>query len=149
MMGKKNRIEEILSLIEEFEIDTQEELTDKLNERGYFVSQATVSRDINTLSLIKVNGINKKFKYAKPITISKEIPEKIIQLYKQVCTKISIVNNLIVVNTHSGNANTAAMAIDEMKIENVLGTIAGDDTVLIIAKSDKDAENIFKNLKAI
>lgn len=148
-MSKKKRIDEILSLIEQYEIDTQEELTGKLIERGYVVSQATVSRDINELSLIKINGTIKKFKYSKPLTISTEIPERIINLFKQVLLTITIVNNLIVVKTPSGTANTGAMAIDEMRINNLLGTIAGDDTILLIAKSDKDAENIYKTLKAL
>lgn len=146
-MTKKERINKIIDIIEKNEIDTQEELTEKLVAFGFDVSQATVSRDINEMGLIKVNGITKKFKYSKPLNFAEEIPEKIINLFKQVCVSIDCVTNLIVIKTITGNAGTAGMCIDEMKIRNVLGSIAGDDTLLIITKSDKNAEDILKNLQ--
>lgn len=148
-MTKKERIQKILDIIENNEIDTQEELTQKLVDFGFDVSQATVSRDINEMGLIKVNGVSKKFKYAKPLNFTEEIPEKIINLFNQVCVSIDCVNNLIVIKTISGNAGTAGMCIDEMKINNVLGSIAGDDTLLVITKSDKFAEDIVKNLQQL
>lgn len=148
-MTKKQRIEAIIEIIDKNEIDTQEELTEKLVSLGYEVSQATISRDINELGLIKINGISKKYKYAKPINSNYEIPEKIINLFKQVCVSIENVNNLIVIKTIAGNAGTAGMCVDEMKIKDVLGSIAGDDTLLVITKNQKNAEDIVKNLKKL
>lgn len=148
-MAKNNRIDAILSLIEENEIDTQEELTEKLIEKGFNVSQATVSRDIGNLGLIKINGIKKKFKYSKPLTKINAVSEQILSLFKNICVSITRVDNLIVVKTLSGNAGSAGMAVDEMKINGILGTIAGDDTLLIITKSQKEAENIHKSLQSL
>ena len=146
-MTKKQRLNAITELISEYEIDTQEELTAKLNEKGFNVSQATVSRDINELNLIKINGIGKKFKYAKGIAEAKEIPVKIIELFKQVSISFTCANNLIVLKTITGNAGAAGMAIDHMNFPQILGTIAGDDTLLIIAKTNSDAEAIVRQLR--
>lgn len=147
-MTKKERLNYIVSLIKEQEISNQEELTEILNSRGFNVSQATVSRDINELNLIKVDGVNKKYKYFLPEIIG-ETPQKIVDLFKNVTTSIHLANNLIVVKTLSGNAGTAGMAIDNMKIPSVLGTIAGDDVLLIIAKTNSDAEVVIKSLRSI
>ena len=148
-MTKKNRLDAILSLIQENEIDTQEELTFKLNQMGYKVSQATVSRDICELNIIKVEGFKKKFKYASANLKLKEVGENILNLFRQVVTSIVSANNLIVIKTLSGNAGSAAMAIDAMHIPEILGTIAGDDTLLIVSKTNNDAEIIVKYLKEI
>ena len=147
-MTKNNRLNYIKKIIVEKEISTQEELTQVLIDAGFNVSQATVSRDINELNLIKVEGVNKKFKYFLP-EITGETPQKIIDLFKNVTVSINCANNLIVVKTRVGNAGTAGMAIDHMQIPGVLGTIAGDDVLLIIAKSNSDAEIIVKSLRTI
>ncbi len=148
-MSKKERLNKIVEIINDFEIDTQEELTAKLNEYGFNVSQATVSRDINELDLTKGAGREKKFKYVKSNIYNVNIPKKIIDLYKHVTVSISFANNLIVIKTLSGNAGSAGMAIDEMHFPQVLGTIAGDDVLLIIAKSNSDAEIIVKTLRKL
>ena len=149
-MTKKQRLNEILSLITDYEIGTQEELTDKLNALGYNVSQATVSRDINELNLIKKQtGLQKKYKYSIASVSGEEIPEKIITLYKNVTLSVSAANNLIVIKTLGGNAGTAGMAIDAMHFPEILGTIAGDDTLLIITKTNSDAETIVKSLRML
>lgn len=146
-MKKKDRLDAILKLIEEEEIDKQEELTERLNAKGFKVSQATVSRDINELSLIKVEGLTKKFKYAVYRKFQPDKTSKTISLFKQVCLSIVSANNLIVIKTLSGNAGTAGMAIDHMQIPEILGTVAGDDTLLIITKTNFDAEALVKLLR--
>ena len=148
-MTKKARLNAILELIKEFEISTQEELTEKLNQKGFGVSQATVSRDINELDLIKVDGTNKKSVYRKADNVNTEIPQKIKDLFKQITISIVSANNLIVVKTLNGNGSSAGMAIDHMHIPQILGTIAGDDTLLIVAKNNSDAEIIVKILRSI
>lgn len=147
-MEKNNRLNDIISLIEKYEIDTQEELTAKLKELGYNVSQATVSRDIKNLNLIKSAGSGKKYKYVKSLAIS-SLSDKIKNLFKQVTISITAANNLLVVKTLAGNAGTAGMAVDAMHISEILGTIAGDDTLLIVAKSNSDAELILKSLRTL
>lgn len=148
-MSKKNRLVEILSLIEIYEIDTQEELTQRLIEKGYDVSQATVSRDINDLGLIKCAGLNKKFKYCKPIQFDMSLDVSVMNLFKHVVKSITQAENLIVVKTLSGNANSAGSIVDNMHLPQILGTIAGDDTLLIVAKNGADAELVVKSLRSI
>lgn len=146
-MTKKDRQKVVLDLINKFEIDTQEELTAKLNERGIEVTQATISRDINELNLIKIAGKAKKYKYAQIDIKNAALSEKIVSLFREIVVSITCVNNLIVVKTLSGNAQAAGMVIDKMNIPQVLGSIAGDDTLLIVTKSNTDADIMIKKLK--
>ncbi len=148
-MKRKDRLIAIENIISEYEISTQEELTHKLNELGFDVSQATISRDINELALIKTDGVAKKSIYVMPQKINTEIPTKIKELFKNITVSIVSANNLIVVKTLNGNGSSAGMAIDQMRIPQILGTIAGDDTLLIVAKNNSDAETILKILQAI
>lgn len=148
-MTKNKRHSKICELINEFEISTQEELTEKLNEKGFNVSQATVSRDIKELGLIKGQGVAKKIKYVKYNFDSQEISEKIINLFKQIVLSVDFANNLIVIKTMSGNGGSAGVAIDQMHFPEVLGTVAGDDTLLIVTKTNTDAETIVKTLRTL
>lgn len=148
-MTKMDRLEKIKNLISEFEISTQEELTEKLNNAGYNVSQATVSRDINKLNLIKSDGVQKKTRYILGGADKTKVSEKIIALFKQITVSIASVNNLIIIKTLNGNGNSAGMAIDKMNFPEVLGTIAGDDTLLIVTKSENDADFIVKSLRLL
>ena len=146
-MSKKKRMEDILSLINEFEIETQEELTEKLNQKGYNVSQATVSRDIKDLGIVKSTGFSKKNRFVK--FTAREMPAKYVNMYKHAVISITAANNLIVIKTLEGNANSVGAAIDSMLFPQVLGTIAGDDTLLIITKKDSDADLVIKTLRNI
>ncbi len=148
-MSKKERLKKIIELIENFEIDTQEELTLKLNESGLSVSQATVSRDIAELNLIKAPGNQKKYRYVKAPVINPDVSNKILSLYRQVTLSITLANNLIVIKTLSGNANAVGMFVDNMHLQQVLGTIAGDDTLLLVTKNNADAEVVVKILRNI
>ena len=148
-MNKKTRHNEIINLINNYEICTQDELTEKLIALGYNVSQSTVSRDINELNLIKTEGTKNKFKYTKANVISGEITPQIISLFKQVTVSMTCANNLLVIKTLAGNANTAGMAVDQMHFSQILGTIAGDDTLLVVAKTNADAEYIIKSLRTL
>lgn len=148
-MTKKERLNAIESIINEREISTQDELTDCLIEKGYDVSQSTVSRDINELNLIKVEGTNKKFKYTKANSKNENITQQIVSLFKQVTISMVCANNLIVIKTLSGNAGTAGMALDEMHFSEVIGTVAGDDTLLVVTKTNSDAEIVVKSLRSL
>ena len=146
-MQKKERQRIILDLINEYEVDTQDEITEILNNKGITVTQATISRDINELNLIKVAGKTKKFKYAQIDINGSELSEKIVSLFREIVVSITCVNNLIVVKTLSGNASASGMVVDKMALPQILGSIAGDDTLLIVTKSNLDAEIILKRLK--
>ena len=148
-MKKKDRFKAILDLISENDISTQEELTLKLNERGFNVSQATVSRDINELDIIKIESGDKKSAYRQAKVADAEMPFRIKELFKNVVVSIVAANNLIVVKTLNGNANTAGMAVDQMDISQIIGTVAGDDTLLVVTRSNADAEITLKILRSI
>jgi transcriptional regulator of arginine metabolism len=146
-MTKKQRLSIIKELIEREEIGTQEELTERLNALGYDVSQSTISRDINELNLVKTQGENKKSKYAFVDCGVKTASAQVISLLKQIIVSVDYANNLVVIKTPGGNAGTAGMAVDQMHFPQVIGTVAGDDTLLVVAKSNADAEIIVKTLK--
>ena len=148
-MLKKDRHAKILEIIRQNEIDTQGELTQKLNEIGVEVTQATISRDIQELHLIKIAGKVKKYKYAFIDKRENFIPDKIVNLFKEILVSITCVNNLIVIKTLSWNAGAAGMVVDRMNFSEILGCVAGDDTLLIITKSNSDAEMVIKEFKEL
>ncbi len=146
-MNKKERQQLILDIIEQYEISTQEELTKKLNEAGKNISQATISRDIKELNLIKSDGKGVKSKYVR--FSCQQMSGKAVDLFKSITLSISHVNNLIVIKTLSGHGSAAAAVVDGMNFPQVMGTIAGDDTILVITHSEYDAQMIVKSLRVI
>jgi transcriptional regulator of arginine metabolism len=136
---------EILDLIKNKVIETQEELAAELNKHGWSVTQATVSRDIKELGLIKILD-GERYRYAYNGE-NRDISTKLKNLFRESVISIESANNLIVIKTLSGSANAAAMAIDKMYLEKVLGSIAGDDTVMLIIKTNKDVPSVMKTLK--
>ena len=148
-MIKKNRHSAILQLIEEQKIYTQEELTLALVNKGYDVSQSTISRDINELNLVKIDSNSEKSYYVRALSTGNQLSPERISLLKHITVSVEYANNLIVVKTLSGNAGSAGMIIDELNFPQVLGCVAGDDVVIIVAKSNDDAEVVSKSLKNI
>ena len=144
---KNARQQKILELIEKYDIDTQETLIERLREAGYVVTQTTVSRDIKQLSLVKGVTGRGTYKYvspgAKPVAtapvLNSAITESIVH--------IESAENIIVVKTLSGMAQAAATLIDSMEYRGVIGCIAGDDTIMTVAKSEKDANKIADQLR--
>lgn len=128
--AKDKRQNAVLDVIKKFNIGTQEDLTDKLIEAGYKATQATVSRDIKDLGLIKISVDGKTYRYSAPQT--KSAPEeKIKKLFKEAVLSVTPSLNLVVIKTLAGSANTAAYFVDTLINPYVLGTIAGDDTIII------------------
>jgi len=144
---KINRLNRILKLIEENEIDTQEELVSRLKESGFHVTQATISRDIKELKLIKISTGNGNYKYAT-IDDSKDnvYANKMVDLFKNSVLNIEQVKNFILVKTTSGAAAAAAEFIDNCEFNGIAGTIAGDDTIFILTREDDYASLILKKL---
>ena len=130
----------ILEIIEEKDIETQEELADELKRRGIKVTQATVSRDIKELRLLKVLGEHGGYKYATVERAEKGMNDRFIRMLSECVISVDSVGNLIVIKTLSASANAACDAIDSMKWDEVLGTIAGDNTLLVIARSEEAVE---------
>lgn len=139
----------ILEIIEQKDIETQEELAEELKNRGVKVTQATVSRDIKELRLLKVLSEHGGYKYATVERAEKGMNDRFIRILAESVLSIECVNNMMVIKTLAGSANAASEAIDSMKWSEVLGTIAGDNTILIIGRSQEGIENVqtrFKNL---
>ncbi len=145
-MKRNTRQNAIKDIIEAKEIATQEELTEELRLRGFSTTQATVSRDINELGLVKIAGKTRKFKYAFD-TPKPAIGNKIANIFKESVISIDSSLNLIVIKTSEGSANGAAFFLDKLHISEILGTISGDDTILIIAKSIDNVPYIMDTLK--
>ena len=101
------------------------------------------------MHLIKIAGKVKKYKYAFIDKRENFIPDKIVNLFKEILVSITCVNNLIVIKTLSGNASAAGMVVDRMNFSEILGCVAGDDTLLIITKSNSDAEMVIKEFKEL
>ncbi len=141
MYTKKQRHTKILELIKTEPIERQEDIAKRLNDLGYMVTQATVSRDIRDLNLIKqsAGGV---IKYALPEEISTDNTIKLIDIFSNSVISVECAENLLVVKTLSGTAHAAASAIDSMSNKSILGTIAGDDTILIITKNSQQAESV-------
>ncbi len=146
---KYNRQEQIISLISEYEIETQEELSEKLRERGYMVTQATISRDIREMKLIKIAGSGGKSRYAMPKHIETRLSAKFRNLLIETVEDFDSANNIIVVKTFAGMASGAAAAIDSMERGDVVGSVAGDDTVIVIMRNNDSADLFIHELKSI
>lgn len=134
------RREKIKQIISETEVNTQEELARLLSLEGFMVTQATVSRDIKELGLVKEKGSILNYRYSLPDGLNKVSEDRVIPLLKTFVTKVTVAKNLIVVNTLEGHASACGMAIDKLALKGVLGSIAGDDTLLIVVENDEMAE---------
>ncbi len=143
---KKNRQAEILSIISQEEIENQEMLIKRLRERGYNATQATISRDINELDLEKAmskNGVSCYMKAKRANGIHFE------NIFQHSVVNIDYAGNIICVKCRSGLANGACITLEGMNIESVVGTIAGDDTFFVLARTENDAKNIAAYLKKL
>jgi transcriptional regulator of arginine metabolism len=148
---KNERQEAILHLISAYAIDTQELLQEKLAAQGYAVTQATISRDIRELKLAKVTDQNGIYRYCAPAQSSSNEPQAVsdtlLSVLKHAGISVDYANNLVVVKTHAGMGNAVGAAVDALALTDCLGTLAGDDTLLIIAKTVQTAEKICANLR--
>ena len=145
MPTREERHSKILRLIAEKEEDTQSLLAELLVKSGCNVTQATVSRDIKELGLIKVRGEQKKYKYALP-PVNQGLA-KLANLFTESVISMEAAMNLLVVKTYPGTANTACLFLDNVNLPHIVGTLAGDDTFIIIAKTQEDVEIIYNKLK--
>ena len=149
-MNKKERQQIILKAIEEREIDTQEELASIINGYGANATQVTVSRDINELNLVKIAGKVKKYRYAKTVIEDEEQVLNNLGFYREAVISVEDACNLVVVKTLAGSANAVAVIIDKMRIkEFIVGSVAGDDTLIIVTKHNKNAQFLAKKLKEL
>lgn len=146
---KGNRHRKIVELVENNEIETQEELADILRAEGFNVTQATVSRDIRQLNLLKVATVSGKQKY----TILKQqdtfLSEKYIRVLRDGFMSMDRAQNILVIKTVSGMAMAVAAAVDAMNLDEIVGSIAGDDTIMAAVRSNEDAEHVMEKIREV
>lgn len=144
---KNNRHERIIELISKEDIETQEELALKLIEAGFKVTQATVSRDIKQLGLTKVKSKTGRQKYVEGGTVFPKNQEKIGKMLSEGVISFDDASKILVIKTMSGMAMAVATSIDAMRIPNLVGCIAGDDTVFCAIKDEESFETVKEILK--
>ena len=144
---KMNRHAKIKEIIDNNVIETQEDLAVALRREGIDVTQATVSRDIKELRLLKVLTPSGKYKYATGDQADNNLTDRFIRMLAESLLSVSSANNLIVVKTLSGSANVAAEALDSMHWPEVLGTLAGDNTVLLIIRSNEETITVTSRIR--
>ena len=145
---KSARHQAILDLIEKHPIDRQEDLLAHLREEGFDVTQATVSRDIRDLQLVKVADSDGHYRYM-PAAASGKVthsPSRFEMIFRESVLKVDYAGHLVLVKCFSGMANAACEVFDALKWKNVVGTLSGDDTFLIVARSERDAKTICAEL---
>ena len=137
---KIQRHAKIVELINQYDIDTQEELARRLNEAGFRVTQATVSRDIRELRLTKVAVDGGRQRYVVMNTPSSELDEKYLRILRDGFVSMDMAQNILVIKTVSGMAMAVAAALDALKFSEVVGCIAGDDTIMVAVRTVEDTQ---------
>ncbi len=144
---KNARQQKILELIDKYEIDTQETLIERLREVGYVATQTTISRDIKQLKLVKGLTNRGTYKYIVPEVKSNTGTPVLGSALTDSVTSIVAAENIVVVKTLSGMANALAVCIDSLNEEGIVGSVAGDDTILIVVKNSELAKKLEADLK--
>ncbi len=151
---KSKRQEKILELIEKYDVETQEDLADLLKKAGFVATQATVSRDIRELRLVKVSagireGRQNKSKYAAN-SVRNELDTRFTEKFKSILSemviKISSAGHMVVLKTYAGMAQAACATIDSLELPDIIGSLAGDDTIFIVMATENDALDFVKKL---
>ena len=144
---KNSRHERILELINEYDIETQDSLLKRLRDDGYKVTQATVSRDIKELKLIKVTAEKGGYRYAARDENIRGQDIKYLSIMKETIKSVRYANNLVVIKTHTGMAQAACAAVDSVYEKEIIGSIAGDDTILIVAPTNESAAALTEDIE--
>ena len=146
---KTSRQSKIIEIIQKYEVETQEELSEYLVREGFSVTQATVSRDIRELKLTKVLMNNGKQKYVVLNQAGNNMSEKFCRVLREGFISMDMAQNILVVKTVSGMASAVCAAIDAMKFTEIVGSIAGDDTIMCAVRSVDDTLSIMKKIRKI
>ncbi len=146
---KIDRRSKMLEIISHQEIETQEELARQLREAGFNVTQATVSRDIKNLQLIKVLSPSGRYKYVANKEETNDSIGKLVTLLSHTILSIENIDKMVIVRTITASASTAAEAIDQLDLAEIAGTIAGDNTIFMMVRSEEMAVEIVKKISEL
>ena len=139
----------IREIVEAQSIQTQEELAEALRAHGMVVTQATVSRDIREIHLLKVLAEDGSYRYATMEKSDSGMNDRLIRMLSDSVVEMNSANNLIVIHTLPGSAHVAAEAIDNLKWPETIGTIAGDNTILVIVRTNEEVDAVMKRFRGI
>lgn len=146
---KVNRHAKIVELINKYQIETQDELAEYLNEAEFKVTQATVSRDIRDLKLTKVPAENGRQKYAVLQSAQNGMTEKYVRILRDGFSSMDMAQNILVLKTVSGMAMAVAAALDAMNWNEIVGCIAGDDTIMCAVRTVDDTILLMEKIKKL
>lgn len=146
---KTKRQTKILEIIKKHDVETQEELTDYLEKEGYQVTQATVSRDIRELKLTKIAGKSGSVKYAVLGENSELFGARYVRIFCDGFVSMDMAQNILVIKTVSGMASAVCAALDAMQFHEVVGSIAGDDTIMCAVRTVEETSSLMKKLRKI
>lgn len=145
---KNDRKKAILDIVNHYEVDTQETLQALLLERGFSVTQATVSRDIKQLSLIKTMGESGNYKYSLPRSeYDGGSKSGLVRFFADAVYAVDRAMNTVVIRCHSGMANAVCARLDSAGYGDIVGTLAGDDTIFVLMRTEEDAVKMLKELE--
>lgn len=147
-MTRSTRQTKILELIADRVVETQDDLARLLQEAGFNATQATISRDIKELGIVKMSIDGKRQKYVRE-SGNRSVPGKFINLFRHAVVSIRYANNIVVIRTLPGSANIAGMMLDRLENPDILGCVAGDDTVMAVTISEKAAQQIVDTLAGL
>ena len=146
---KRNRQEAILRVISQYEVETQQELAQRLKEEGFEVTQATVSRDIRDMKLSKMPTGEGHQKYVRFHNDEKHLSGKYVNVLKEGFVSIDMAQNILVIKTVAGMASAVCAALDAMKWNEIVGSIAGDDTIMCAIRSVDDTVKVMDKISKI
>ena len=143
---KTRRQEKIIDLIKNNEIETQEELLERLRKCGFNGTQATGSRDMRQLNIMKTVSRSGRYRYVQKLVTDPTLEEKFATILRETVKEIRLAMNIVVIRAYTGMASAAAVAIDSMEMPEVVGSIAGDDTLILITESVENATVLYNTL---
>ena len=144
---KSGRHAKILEIISEYPVETQDEIITRLKEAGYKATQATISRDIKDLRLVKTLGGDGKYRYTSAANRNADLRSSFVQLFSGSVISIDCAQNIVVIKTLSGMANAVCAAMDSTDNAAIVGTIAGDDTIFVACRNTGSADELTRSLK--
>lgn len=144
-----SRQNKILDLIEEYEIETQDKLVSLLRKYGYDVTQATVSRDIKELQLVKTLSSSGKYRYSAAAGEDRMVSDRLSNIFRETVKSTAYSGNIVLMKTLSGCANAAAETLDNLGLEHVIGSVAGDNTILLVVDDPEHSPAVVEHLNSL
>ena len=146
---KSKRQLKIVELVKNESVETQEDLLSMLRAEGFGVTQATISRDIRELRLVKSLGSDGKYRYVVASQETQDMPSRFLAIFNEAVISIDSAMNIVCLHCHTGMAQAVCASMDSMHFESVVGTIAGDDTIFVLCRDISEAEALVAKLNKL